>query len=440
MIWLFTRTAVLGAAITATLAFASPLRAEVAIQEVTSPGGLTAWLVEEPSIPFVALEIRFKGGTSLDPAGKRGAVNLMTGLIEEGAGDLDARSFAESREALAADFSFSAYDDAIAISARMLTENRDEAVALLRAALITPRFDQDAIDRVRQQVLSAIRSDAKDPNSIASSRFDALAFGDHPYGTNPDGTEASVTTLTRADIQAVHRGALTRDRLFIGASGDITAPELAQLMDDLLGDLPATGLPMPDAVTPRFDGGLDLVPYDTPQSVALFGHAGLPREDPDFFAAFVLNHIFGAGGFESRLMTEVREKRGLTYGISTYLVAKDHAALYLGQVASANDRMAEAIDVIRVEWRALAETGVTAQELHQAQTFLTGAYPLRFDGNDAIAGIMVGMQMDDLPIDYIKTRNDKVRAVTVDDITRTAQRLLDPDALTFVIVGQPEGL
>ncbi len=194
------------ATLTVAVLLALPARAAVDIQEVTSPGGITAWLVEEHSIPFVALELRFKGGASLDEPGKRGAINLMTGLIEEGAGDLDAQGFAEAQEALAAQFSFRVYDDTLSsVGARFLTENRDAAIALLKSALTEPRFDADAIERVRGQVLSGIRSDATDPDKIASMTFDRMAFGDHPYATSLDGTEDSVSALTRDDIVAAHR-------------------------------------------------------------------------------------------------------------------------------------------------------------------------------------------------------------------------------------------
>ena len=423
----------------ATLLLALPARA-VEIQEVTSPGGIKAWLVQESSIPFMALEIRFSGGASLDAPGKRGAINLMTGLIEEGAGDLDARGFAAAQEALAASYNFDVYDDSLSISARFLTENRAASVALLKSALIEPRFDPDAIDRVRGQVLSIIRSDAKDPDEIANQTFNALTYGDHPYATSLNGTEQSVTGLTRDDIVAAHQAVLTRDHFFVGAVGDINAEELGLLLDELLGDLPATGAELPDMAALSFDGGVTVVPYETPQSVALFGHRGIERDDPDFFAAFVLNTILGQSGFESRLMTEVREKRGLTYGIYTYLADRDYADLVVGRVASANARVAEAINVIKAEWARVAAEGVTAEELDNAVTYLTGAYPLRFDGNARIAGIMVGMQMSGLPVDYIATRNDKMRAVTLEDVRRVAARLIDPKNLTFVVVGQPEGL
>lgn len=422
------------------LVIALPAWAEIEIEEVTSPGGITAWLVEDHSIPFTALELRFRGGTSLDDPDKRGAVYLMSGLIEEGSGEMDARSYARELESLAASFRYNATDDTVSISARFLTENRDEVIDLLRTTIHEPRFDTDAIERVRAQVLSGLRSDQTDPNDIAGRSFAEMAYGDHPYGSEGKGTIDSVSALTRDDIVAAYEGVFARDRLYVGAVGDITAEELGALLDTLLADLPAEGKPIPGKADVSIPGGVSVVEFDTPQSVALFGHAGIDRDDPDFFAAFILNHILGGGGFESRLMQEVREKRGLTYGVASYLVPKDLASVYLGSVSSANDRIADAVEVIRAEWARAATDGVTQKELDDAKTYLTGAYPLRFDGNGQIAGIMVGMQMEDLPIDYIATRNDKVNAVTLEDVNRVASELLDPDGLHFTVVGKPVGL
>jgi len=426
--------------IIALLTFSVVAQAEVKIQEVTSPGGITAWLVEEHSIPFTSLEIRFKGGASLDEQGKRGAINLMVGLLEEGAADLSARDFAATVEGLAASFGFDVRDDAMSISAQFLSENRDEAMALLRTALQEPRFDADAIERVRAQVVSAIQSALTDPNKISGRTFDQLAFGDHPYATSINGTLESVAALTRDDLFAAKDAVMARDRLYVGAVGDITPAELGKLLDDLLGDLPAVGAKMPEKATFLLKGGMTVVPFDTPQSVVTFGLEGIKRHDDDFFAAYIMNTILGGSGRQSRLMEEVREKRGLTYGVYSYLMPMDYAALYMGRVASANDRVAQAVQVIRDEWVKMAENGVTAEELEGAKTYLTGSYPLRFDGNGPIANIMVGMQMQDLPIDYIATRNEKVNAVTLKDVARVAKRLVRPDDLHFVVVGQPEGL
>lgn len=419
---------------------ATVAHAEIDIQEVESPGGLKAWLVEEPSIPFVALELRFRGGTSLDVEGKRGATNLMVGLLEEGSADMDAKAFAEAKEDLAAQIGYDASDDAVSISFKFLTETQDAAVDLLRASLVEPTFDEVSVERVRQQVLSSLRSDATDPDEIVTRAWDSMVFGDHPYGSDYSGTIESVTALTRDDVVEAWKNALAQDRVYIAAAGDISAEELGLLIDRLLGDLPETGAPMPEDVTVETEAGVTVVPFDTPQSVAVFGHRGLKRADPDFFAAYMLNTIFGGGGFEARLMEEVREKRGLTYGVYSYLLPKDHAELMIGRVASANNRIAEAISVIRDEWAKVAADGVTEEELEQAKTYLTGAYPLRFDGNAPIAQILVGMQMDDLGIDYVTTRNAKIEAITLDDMKRVAAELMKPEELHFVVVGQPEGL
>ena len=419
---------------------ALPAAADIDIQEITSPQGTSAWLVEDHTIPFVALDIRFQGGTSIDPEGKRGAVYFMTGLLEEGAGDLDAQAYAQQAEALAAQISFSSYRDSVAISAQFLSQNRDEAADLLRDALVAPRFDESAIERVRTQILSIIESHQQDPDELAAQAFNAQAYGNHPYASPEQGTLETITTMTRDDLVAAHRAAITRDRVFIGAAGDITAEELGVLIDRLIGDLPAEGPALPGPAEYALEGGITVVDYPTPQSVTIFGHEGIERTDEDFFPAFVLNQILGGGGFQSRLMNEVRVNRGLTYGIYSYLSLADWQPMLLGQFSSSNNLVAEAIEVTRSIWQDMAENGVTEEELEAAKLYMTGAYPLRFDGNGTIAGILAGMQQDGMPTEYINTRNDRVNAVTMEDIRRVAARLLQPDGLRFVVVGQPEGL
>lgn len=418
---------------------AAPAHA-VDIKEVTSPGGIEAWLVEEHEIPFTALEIRFQGGTSLDEDGARGAINLMTATLEEGAGDMDAQGFANAHDGLAASYRFMSAPDSVAISARFLSENRDEAIDLLRTALVEPTFDQDALDRVRGQVLSNIQSEAQDPNAIASRIFDSETFGDHPYATSGDGTAESVAALTRDDIVAAHRGTLARDRVFVSAVGDITEAELGTLLDDLLGDLPETGTPLPDRAPWNMTGGVTVRDFPTPQSVVYFGQQGIKRDDEDFFPAYVLSEILGGSRFSARLMDELRTKRGLTYGAYASLAPLDHAELFVGRFATANATAGQAIDLVREQWQKLATEGVTQAELDSTKTYLTGSYPLRFDSNAAIATILVGMQMEGLPTAYVENRNEMVEAVTLDDVNRVARELLRPDDLHFVVVGQPEGL
>ncbi|NGQ89529.1 insulinase family protein [Rhodobacter sp. HX-7-19] len=427
-------------AIACFLLLALPARAAVDIQTVTSPGGITAWLVQEENIPFTAIEIRFRGGSSLDPVGKEGAVNLMTALIEEGAGDLDAQGFARARDDLAASFRFSSDIDTVAISAQFLTENRDQAIDLLHLALTEPRFDPDAVERVRGQVLAGLRSDEKDPASIANRLFRQQAFPGHPYAHDGSGTLETVPALTVEDLRAAHAASIARDRLFVAASGDISAQDLGLLLDRLFADLPATGAALPGRVEPALTGGITVQEFPGPQSLLLFGHSGIKRDDPDFFAATILNEVLGGGRFSARLMTEIREKRGLTYGIGTSLMGYDNAEVVVGQTRVANASTAEAVDLIRKEWARIETEGITEAELQATKTYLTGAYPLRFDGNGPLATIMVNMQLIGLPPDYPKTRNDKVNAVTIEDVRRVAARLYHADDLRFIIVGQPEGV
>ncbi len=424
----------------AAMFFALPAVAEIKIQQITSPGGIKAWLVEEHGIPFTALEIRFLGGTSLDRPGKRGEVNLMTALIEEGAGDLDSQGFATARDGLAAAFHFRSDLDGVGVSAQFLTENRDEAIDLLHLALTEPRFDLDAVERVRVQILAGLASDAKDPDAIGGNILRARAYGDHPYGTTGDGTEASVAALTRDDMVAAFDGVIARDRIFVAAAGDISAADLGVMLDKLLGDLPTTGAAQPGQVAVMTKGGLVQQSFPGPQSTISFYQGGIKFDDPDYFAASVLNEILGGNGFSSRLMDQVREQRGLTYGIGTGLAAYDHAEMWSGQLATANDKAAEAIQVIRDVWADMASNGVTQKELDDTKTYMTGAYPLRFDGNGTIASILVGMQILGLPVDYPAKRNARVSAVTMEDVKRVSARLLTPENLFFVVVGDAVGL
>lgn len=420
--------------------FALPAHA-IDIQEVTSPGGIKAWLVEDDTIPFVALDLEFRGGASLDMPGKRGAVNLMTGLLEEGAGKLDATGFAQAVEDLGAEISFGVSDDSLSVGMRALSENRDQAGELLAQALGQPRLDDDAITRVRAQVQAIIRSEATDPQSIAAKEMARQSWGDHPYATSNNGTAESVAGLTRQDLVAAKNRVLARDRVVVGAAGDITAAELGLLVDKILGGLPEKGTaPLPETTPNRLTGGVTVIDWDSPQTIVSFAAPGLAIDDPDYFAAFVANHILGGGGFSSRLTEEVREKRGLTYGIYTGLATGIYGQSWMGGMAGSNANIAESLRLIRQEWDRMATEGVTEAELTDAKTYLTGEYPLRFDGNRKIAAILGGMQLVGFPADYVNTRNARIEAVTAEDVQRVARRMLHADDLRFVLVGRPDGI
>ena len=410
------------------------------IQEITSPGGIKAWLVEDHTIPFTALNLAFRGGASLDAPGKRGAISLMTHTLEEGAGDMDATAYAAATEALGAKISFDVGDDALTVAGRFLTENRDEGADLVAAALTHPRFDEDAVARVKGQVQAIIRAEDNDPNAIAQKALAKAIWGAHPYGSSLNGTVESVAPLGREDMIEAQNRVIARDRVIVGATGDITPEQLGLLVDRILADVPETGTaPLPQAAQFESKGGTEVIDWDSPQTVISFAQPGVSMDDPDYFAAFVADHILGGGGFSSRLMEEIREKRGLTYGVSTALSNAVYGDSWVGGMASSNASAAEATQLVKQEWGRMAE-GVTEKELTDAKTYLTGEYPLRWDGNSKIAGILVGMQLVGLPIDYPATRNAKIEAVTAEDVARVARERLDPAKLQFVLVGRPDGM
>ncbi|MBT6441739.1 MAG: insulinase family protein [Alphaproteobacteria bacterium] len=411
------------------------------VERIVTPAGINVWYVREPSIPIIALSLGFRGGSALDPAGKEGLSNLAMSLLDEGAGDMDDLAFQEAIVDRAIQLGFRAGLDMLSVSLRTLSQNRDDAFSLLGLALRAPRFDGPAVARVKDQIQSVLASDEKDPNSIVSRSWFEAMFGTHPYSRPRNGTPDGVRAIGSYDLHNLVRTRLTRGNVIVGASGDVPAAEMARLVDLALADLPAEASPVivPEVVFPT-QGQLIVREMEIPQSIASFGLPGLKRHDPDFYAAYVMNYILGGSGFSSRLTESVREKRGLAYSVYSYLYPLQHAGLFVGGVATRNDAISESLELIRAELTRMAEEGVSERELANAKLGMTGAFPLRFDSAGAVADMLVGMQYEDLGIDYIDRRNSYIEAVTTTDVRLAARRLLDVDQLLVVIVGSPEGL
>ena len=284
----------LAAALLLVLGSGSAVRAEIEITTVTSKGGITAWLYETHEIPMLSMEASFKGGAALDPPGKEGVARLMVALLDEGAGQRDLRAFAEAEEAAAVQLGFDATRDSVDVSVTMLTEQRDASLDLLRSALTEPRFDAEAVERVKAQMLSALRSDQTDPDAMASRAFYAQAFAGQPYARPPDGLPDSVASLDEAALRAAHAATLVQDRLRVAVVGDITAAELGPILDETFGGLPKSGPPLPPVAEAEAPGTVSVIDLDIPQSVVMFGERGIPREDPDYIPAFVMDTSSGA--------------------------------------------------------------------------------------------------------------------------------------------------
>ena len=409
--------------------------------KVVSPGGIEAWLVEDHANPIISLSFAVRGGASLDPEGKGGLAEMACNLLDEGAGDLESRAFHEKLDDLAVSLGFSASEDAVYGYLKTLTVNRDEAFDLLRLSLTQARFDTPAVERVRAQSLAELSQQEQNPDAIAGRAFAKMMFPDHAYGRPSDGRPESLKAITVADLKDWTATRLGRDQLTLSVVGDIRAEDLGPALDRIFGGLPAKAAAIAVAdVTPDAHGQTEVIRRQIPQSVVQFGSAGLKRDDPDWYAAYVMNYILGGGGFSSRLLTEVRVKRGLAYSVYSYLRPYDHAGLIFGGVASRNDRVAESLRLIREEWRRMAEKGATKEELANAKTYLNGSFPLQLDSTQSIARLLVTIQMDHLGIDYLDRRARLIDAVNLDDIQRVARRLLDAERMAAVVVGDPKGM
>ncbi|MGI9510805.1 MAG: M16 family metallopeptidase [Geminicoccaceae bacterium] len=425
------------ALVTASTLTASDAAAGTRVEHVVSDGGIEAYLISEPSIPFMSLAMRFEGGAIGDPDGKEGLANLVSGLLDEGAGELDSQAFQTELEDLAIRLSFGAGRDGFSGDLKTLTENRERAFELLRLALTEPRFDEEPVARIKGQIQASLRRRLDDPDSIAARTWYGKAFEGHVYARPVNGTIESVEAIAVDDLRAFVDTRLARDNLLIGVAGDITAEELGPLLDQTFGSLPAEATPLtPGDIEPEASG-IAVIRQNVPQSKVLFGQKGLKRDDPDFYAAHVANHILGGGGFTSRLTSEIREARGLAYSVYSYLNPSEFSATWMGGLGTSNASVAEAIDLVHQEVSRMADGDIGEQELLDAKTYLTGSFPLRLTSNDRIAGLLVSMQVSELGPNYLDERNGFIEAVTLEDAKRAAARLYDPDNLFTVVVGDP---
>ncbi|GBD41384.1 putative zinc protease [bacterium HR39] len=410
------------------------------VEEVVGRSGVRAYLLREPSTPFISVRFVFAdAGAAQDPPEKAGLANMASGLLDEGAGPYDSGSFRAALEDNAIRLSFDADRDGFSGRLETLNENRDLAVELLMLALTEPRFEEEAVERIRAQILTELRRRESDPNDRAGLAWFREAFGAHPYARAVRGTPETVAAITREDLVELTRTRLARGNLHVGVAGDITPGELADLLDAAFGSLPEAPQLPPVPATTLQRAGVVVEPLPVPQSVVVFGHEGIDRHDPDFYAAYVANYILGGGGFSSRLTEEIREKRGLVYGVYSYLMDLVHCPLWMGGLATSNENVKTAIGLVARECRRMAEGDVGEKDVADAKTYLIGSFPLRFTSNDSVARMLVTMSVQKLGRDYLERRNAYIEALTPEDVRRVCARLFSRDIL-IAVAGQPEGL
>ncbi len=411
------------------------------VQRVVSPNGIEIWLVEDHRLPLLSLAFAFRGGMSLDPPEKAGLAHFVSGVLDEGAGPRDSQAFQKTLADNAIELSFAADRDQFEGSVKTLTAHRDLAAELLHDGLTSPHLEARDVDRVRDQILAQIKRNLADPEWVTQRAFNNTVFQGHPYGQPGYGTLDTVPKIVPDDLRAYVKDHFGRDQLLVTATGDIDAAALGTMVDRVFGDLPARAAPftVPD-VQPEGVGKVYVVDKPIPESVLLLGAAGIKREDPDWYAAEVMNYTLGGGGFNSRLMEEVRAKRALTYGISSSLVPYQHSSLLIISGSTKNEDAGQALDLVDKELTRMAAGGVTPDELRDAKIYLTGSIPLDMTSTMGVAEMLLNLRIGHRPIDFLKTFGAHMDAVTQEDVARVANRLLPPAGFAEVILGKPEGV
>ena len=407
------------------------------IQNIDLGKKAEVWFAEDHTVPIVSFNISLPAGSAYDPPGKAGLAAFTASMIDEGAGGLDSKAFHEALANRAIVFSARAERDYLTISISTLKENAPEALHLLQLALTRPRFENDALARVRAQIIQSLEQDQAEPQRLAARGFMRQFFGDHAYAHPLTGEIASVSAISASDLRNFARTHWVKSGLKVAVAGDITAPALAKLLGETFQPVSGANVPPLPNVGRLGAPGVHVIALPVPQPTAAFGLPGIMRHDPDFIPGYVANYILGGGGFSSRLTDEVRVKRGLTYGISTSLTAYNKASVLQGSVATRADAIRQTVQVVKDTLADFAQNGPTQQELDDAKTYLTGSFPLAFASNSGTAAQLGTFQRQNLDIGYVARRNALIQAVTLADVKRVSKRLFDPARLTVVIGGSP---
>jgi zinc protease len=417
---------------------ATPARA-LDVQTLPAPRGEQVWYVSDHTLPMIAMTVAIPAGSSYDPQGKDGLASFAANLLDEGAGRLNSDAYHTALAVRAIKLSVSPDRDFLIVQLVTLTENAKDAFRLLGMALSKPRFDADAIQRVRAQILSTLQQEDEDPSDVANKAFFRAYFHDHPYAHPVDGTPATIAAIGAGDLKAFAATHWVNSGLKVAVSGDVDPTTLNQLLRSAFGGMPNKP-PAPPAMAVHVgQPGIQVIAMDVPQPTVVFGMPGFLRTDRDFIPGYVANYIVGGGGFASRLTDQVREQRGLTYDISTSLDDYRRGGVLIGEVATKRGSVRQTLDVIRTTLRDFVANGPTDKELADAKTYLTGSFPLAFSSNVDIAAQLSTFQRSGLPVSYLKKRNDLMNAVTSDDVERAARRLFNPDAMTVVVAGSLGG-
>ena len=418
------------------LAAWATLAQAVEIKEITSPGGIKALLVEDYTVPLIAVSYSFAGGSTQDLPGKEGTAKLLTNTLDEGAGEILSQDFQTRLQDNGMSYSFNAGFDSFSGGIKTLRSDREDSFELLRLMLNETRFDAEPVGRMKASRLNSLRAAKTNPRALTSKAVREMLFPDHPYSRPTDGTLETMGALTGDDLRDYVGRVLARDNLVVGIVGAISEAETGAMLDKVFGVLPAKAQlkEVPEIAVET--GTTKHIEFDTPQTNIRIALPGIKRDNDEFFAGYLANYVLGGGSFASRLYSKVREKRGLAYGVFSYLGTYDHAGIVVAGAATRADRAQQTLDVILAEIERMAKEGPTAEELEKAKKYIRGSYAIaNLDTSSKIASVLVAIQDADFGIDYIDKRAEYIDAVTMEDAKRISAKLFGGTP-SIITVGQ----
>ena len=414
------------------------LASDFQVKELKTPNGIKLWFMEEKSLPIISVSLVSRGGSSLDPDGKEGLGTMVSSLIDEGAGELNSYEFQKKLLDLSISLGFDVDRDSFSGSLKTLRHNYKEAFRLLGLSLTKPRFDDEPVSRIKNQLITNLKMDAANPNRIASKLWFKKAFLNHQYAKSPHGNSETIKNISANDMKDFVSQRFCLDNLIISVVGDISESELLNTIDENLSKIPNCNFNYTLKDVQSLDSGIYFKQEPLPQSTIFFGQRGVKRNDPDYFGLRILNYIIGGGGFVSRLTKEIREKEGLAYSIYSYLLPLRNVGIIYGGVSTRNNRVGEVIERIKLEWKKFSQGKISESEIRQAKDFIIGSFPLNLTSRDQISSLLTSIQYHELGINYLKHRDRMINAFTTQDLKRIAKKIYKSDNLLFVVVGDPE--
>lgn len=417
----------------------SHITVSISPKTIITPSGLEAYFLSEHSSKVISLSFILKNGSVNDAEDKKGLSYLASGLLDEGAGEYDSKAFRNLLDLNAISLSFSAAQQNFEGSMQTLSDNKELAFELLRLSITKPRFDDEAVERIKSQIISSIKKDEESPDFQALSALKKHIFKGHPLSLDIKGTPNDVIAITKSDLQEFVQNSFAKDNIIIAIAGDISESDAIDLIEKTFKDLPLKSK-YNEVLKAKInlDGKDIFTEYKIPQTIAVFAQKGLSRNDKDFYPAFIMNYILGGGSFSSRLMEEIRTKKGLAYGVNTDLMIDIDPPLIIGTVATNKNDFEKSKKIIKKEWEKMSSSGITEKELKEAKRFLIGSYPLRFASIEYISSMLALMKYYNLGEDFLIKRNNLINEVTLSKVNKVAGKILKPKTLVFSIVGEKE--